>query len=106
MLDTLLTVLLVIVLIAVPVLLQYYLSRRKNSWAGLILPVLFVLYSVLMMVQVTIYSFDSILDVFVQMIVVFFLCNIPTLVLVVIYAACRSKMEQALEEPSEKMNDL
>ncbi len=98
--NILLTGVICLVIIAALGGAQYFLSTRENRWLGLILPVLFMLYSMLMMVQVTIFSFDSVLDVFLQMLMVFFLCNIPTLVLVVIYAACRSKME-----PAEDMED-
>lgn len=78
--------------------LQYYLSTRNNRIVGLILPSIFVLYSMLMMLEVTIFSFDSVFNVFLQMMVVFLLCNIPSLVLVVVYASCRSKLENNILE--------
>ncbi len=96
--DVLLTGSICLAVFAALCWLQYFLSTRENRWVGLILPVLFVLYAMLLMVQVTIFSFNSIFDVFLQMFVVFLLANIPTLALVVIYAACRSKMEQEIAD--------
>ncbi len=104
--EILLVILISLALIAIPLLLQYFLSTRKNRWFGLVLPGVFMLYSIIMMLQVTIFSFDSVFEVFLQMLVVFLLCNIPTLVLVVVYAACRSKMERRAELEKMQLNDL
>ncbi len=97
-LDILLTGFICLAIFAALGAVQYFLSTRENRWVGLILPALFVLYAMLLMVQVTIFSFDSVFEVFLQMFVVFLLANIPTLVLVVLYAACRSKMEQEITD--------
>ncbi len=104
--DIFMVLLILILLIVVPLLLQYFLSTRKNKWFGLVLPGIFVLYSILMMLQVTIFSFDSVMDVFVQMMAVFLVSNIPTLILVVVYAACRSKLETKEELENMQINDL
>ncbi len=97
-LQMILTGLIVLVVIAAVVALEYYLATRESRVPGLVLPILCMVYSVLMMVQVTIYSFDSIFEVFLQMITSFFVANIPTLVLVVVYAACRCKVENEEDE--------
>ncbi len=90
-----------IAVVAIVILLQIFLSKRQNRWVGLVLPVMGVLYSISMMVCVTIFSFDTVQQVFFQMLLVFFVCNIPTLVLVVLYAACRSKLEGEIQDDTE-----
>ncbi len=88
-----LSVLLLVVVVVLLFVAQYFLSMRENRWMGLILPAVLVVYSIVLMLQVTIFSFDTIFEVFLQMFVVFLLANIPSFMLVVVYAACRCKVE-------------
>ena len=89
-------------LVGVPVL-QVFLSRRENRWPGLVLPLLTFLNSLVMVWSVTAYEggipWSPILASFV-------LGNIPTAVLLVIYAACREKFRKRSELDKTRIDDL
>ena len=95
-------ILMLALLVGVPVL-QVFLSRRENRWPGLLLPLLTFLYSLVMVCSVTAYeggiSWGPILASFV-------LGNIPTAVLLVIYAACREKFRKRSELDKTRIDDL
>lgn len=98
-------ILMLVLLVGVPVL-QVFLSRRENRWPGLLLlplPLLTFLYSLVMVCSVTAYEggipWGPILASFV-------LGNIPTAVLLVIYAACREKFRKRSELDKTRIDDL
>ena len=84
-------------------LLQVFLSRRESKWPGLVLPLLTVLYSLLMVLSVGVYDggfpWGSILASLVG-------GNIPTLILVAIYFACRSGLKKKSEMDKMNIEDL
>ena len=92
-------ILMLVLLVGVPVL-QVFLSRRENRWPGLLLP---FLSSLVMVCSVTAYEggipWGPILASFV-------LGNIPTAVLLVIYAACREKFRKRSELDKTRIDDL
>lgn len=90
-----------LLIIVLPGLIQYYMSTRKSKWFGLALPACSILYSIAVMLQVVLYSFDSIFEVFLQLFVVFLISNIPTLVFIVIYAFCRTRIDRELHADNE-----
>ena len=95
-------ILMLVLLVDVPVL-QVFLSRRENRWPGLLLPLLTLLYSLGMVCSVPAYEggipWGPILASFV-------LGNIPTAVLLVIYAACREKFRKRSELDKTRIDDL
>lgn len=95
-------ILMLVLLVGVPVL-QVFLSRRENRWPGLLLPLLTFLYSLVMVCSATAYEggipWGPILASFV-------LGNIPTAVLLVIYAACREKFRKRSELDKTRIDDL
>lgn len=73
------------VFLACIVLLQIFLSRAERKWPGLIFPAIFLLLSIL-------YLFEMPTDTPIwHMCSVCFLGNIPTLIFLAIYFACRPK---------------
>lgn len=105
------------------VVLQIFLSQRDNKWAGLVLPAITFLISLVTIAGTTLYSSipstqtivengvtieqagSSSVDVFLsipEIAYLFVLYNIPTIILLVIYAACRGnhKRKRALEKMS------
>lgn len=73
------------------ILLQFYLSRRKSKWPGLVLPAFIFLSSLRMvynMVSAGVTSGGNILPVIVSGLVI---GNMPSLILVLIYISCRGK---------------
>lgn len=99
------------------ILLQVFLSKRSGKWFGLILPAVFFIVSLLIVISMVAYTnigitshsvsedgaivsseivdttpaFGSVVG---QVVITFLLANIPTVVLLVIYAACREKRKQ------------
>ena len=94
---------LMLVLLVGVLVLQVFLSRREHRWPGLLLPLLTFLYSLVMVCSVTAYEggipWGHILASFV-------LGNIPTAVLLVIYAACREKFRKRSELDKTRIDDL
>ena len=70
------------------VLLQIFLSRREARWPGLILPLLTFLYSLVMALSAVAYAGGIPWG---PILASLLLGNIPTVILLAIYAACREK---------------
>lgn len=74
------------------ILLQIFLSRTERKWSGLILPVISFLFGFL-------YPFNMSAGTLIWQ--VFFVCllgNIPTIIFLAIYFACRPKRKQTAGE--------
>ena len=71
------------------VLLQIFLSRRENRWPGLVLPLLTLLSSLLLPLNVM--DTGSVSKNILAVVVTLLAGNIPTLVLLAIYWAAREK---------------
>lgn len=71
------------------VLLQIFLSRRENRWPGLVLPLLTLLSSLLLPLNVM--DTGSVSKNILLVLVTLLAGNIPTLVLLAIYWAAREK---------------
>jgi len=111
------------------ILLQIFLSKRKNKWLGLILPLLCLLLSIIPVLSVPMYTSgeltmqqlapngtvieESIIEqhqqpivntssAILQIIIIFLLYNIPTAILLVVYFACRESIKK--NSQLEKMN--
>lgn len=119
------TLVLLILLIGI-VFLQIFLSKKRNKWLGLILPIICLMFSILVVVQIPAYTITSVSyqttdesgnvieqgenqvstavlpDIAMQIISIFVLYNIPTVILMGIYIGCREKQKKNQE--LEKMN--
>ena len=93
-------ILLVLVFGVGTILLQIFLSRRQSRWPGLILPALTLLYSLVMVLNVA--TTGDLASALLAMGVTFLLGNLPTLILLVIYAACREQYRR--KKQMERMN--
>lgn len=115
------------------ILLQIFLSKQENKWAGLILPLITLIISLLAVFSVAIFSTvgetqgitqitnengvmvqEAVTEsvpatqiintsgAIVMVVMVFLLYNIPTVILLAIYAACRGKgrRQRALDKMS------
>ena len=85
------------------VLLQIFLSRREARWPGLILPLLTFLYSLVMVCSVAVYEGGIPWGAVLASLI---LGNIPTLILLAIYAACREKHRRRSEMDRMNIADL
>ena len=81
------TILLLALLVGLP-LLQIFLSKRESRWPGLILPLLTFLYSLVMALSAVAYAGGIPWG---PILASLLLGNIPTVILLAIYAACREK---------------
>ena len=84
-----------IIFLALIILLQIFLSTRKNKWWGLILPILTFLFALIivplnMMAPPT--GIDS--SFILNMAVTFLIFNIPTILFYIIYLVCRKNKEK------------
>lgn len=93
-------ILLVLVFGVGAILLQIFLSRRQSRWPGLILPALTLLYSLVMVLNVA--NTGDLASALLAMGVTFLLGNLPTLILLVIYAVCREQYRR--KKQMERMN--
>lgn len=85
------------------VLLEIFLARREPKWPGLVLPVLTLLYSLAMACNVAAigdsFPWGALLGTLVA-------GNIPTVVLLAIYVACREKQRKRSELDKMEIDDL
>ena len=95
---------LVFVLLAGTILLQVFLSRRERKWPGLVLPGIFLLYSIVMVLNVA--AVSSAAETVGAILSVLITGNIPTLILLAIYAACREKRRKRREMNQMRIEDL
>jgi len=83
--------------------LQIFLSRRESRWPGLLLPGLTFLYSLVMVCSVAAYDggfpWGPVLACLVT-------GNIPTVILLAIYWACREKFRKKSELDKMQIDDL
>lgn len=84
------------------ILLQIYLSKKESKWPGLVLPIIAFLFGLLYPLNMIAPSEEVNASFIFQMILVWLLGNIPTIVLLTIYFACRGK--QRRNKQLEKMN--
>lgn len=89
-------------LVGVP-LLQIVLSRRESKWPGLILPLLTFLYALVMALSATAYNGGIPWGPILASLI---LGNIPTVILLAIYAACREKFRKRSELDKMQIKDL
>ena len=99
---TLLVVLLVFVVGGI--LLQIFLSKRESRWPGLVLPGITFLSSLIGVLNVA--AIDDVQGVIVTITGVILMGNLPTLVLLAIYFACRSDRKKKSEIDKMNIDDL
>ena len=85
------------------ILLQIFLSKRERKWPGLVLPLLTFLYALLMACSAVAYSEKIIWGPILTSLI---LGNIPTVILLAIYAACREKRRKRGELDKMQIKDL
>ena len=85
------------------VVLQVFLSKRESKWPGLILPLLSFLYSLVMALSAVAYNGGIPWGPILASLI---LGNIPTVILLAIYFACREKHRKRSELDKMHINDL
>ena len=85
------------------ILLQIFLSKRESRWPGLVLPLLSFLYSLLMACSAVAYNGGIPWGPILASLI---LGNIPTVILLAIYAACREKRRKRGELDKMQISNL
>jgi len=96
------TLILAVLVIAGIVCLQIFLSKRESRWPGLVLPVLAFLFGLLYPLNMIAPDEGITVSFIIQMLIVWFIGNIPTIILLAIYYGCRGK--QRRNKQLDKMN--
>ena len=91
-----------LVLFAGVILLQIYLSKRESKWPGLVLPIIAFIFGLLYPLNMIAPSEGVTAGFIFQMILVWLLGNIPTIIFLAIYFGCRGK--QRRNKQLDKMN--
>ncbi|MEG1547346.1 MAG: hypothetical protein RR232_08500 [Clostridia bacterium] len=101
------TSLIIILIICVGgVLLQIFLSKKENKILGLILPLITFLFSLLSIFSVAVMDSMSAWDVFSMIAGSFIVTNIPTIILLAIYFACKEKIRRKKQLDKMNIQDL
>lgn len=96
------TLIFVILLMGGVILLQIFLSKRESKIPGLVIPIISFLFGLLYPLNMTA-PFEGVTIGFIfQMLIVWLIGNIPTIIFLAIYFACREK--QYRNKQIEKMN--
>lgn len=98
--------LILIAFIAIVILLQIYLSKRASKWPGLVLPIMAFLFGLLFPLNMVAPSDGVTVGFVFQMLLVWLLGNIPTIVLLAIYFGCRSKQRRNSQIDKMNIQDL
>ena len=96
------TLILAVLVIAGIVCLQIFLSKRESKWPGLVLPILAFLFGLLYPLNMIAPDEGVTVSFIIQMLIVWIMGNIPTIILLAIYFGCRGK--QRRNKQLEKMN--
>lgn len=91
-----------ILMLLLLIMLQIFLSRRESKWPGLVLPIISFLFGLLYPLNMLAPSEGVNAGFAFQMILVWLLGNIPTIIFLAIYFGCRDK--QRRNRQLEKMN--
>ncbi|ERT64735.1 hypothetical protein [Peptoniphilus sp. BV3AC2] len=92
---------------ALVVYLQIYFSKMKSRWIGLILPGLTLIYSIIIVLNIVEPSVDISTTQRIAMVLsAFITSNIPTIILLAIYAAVRQKLKRKSEIDKMNIKDL
>ena len=79
-----------VAILAAIVLLQVYLSKKKNKWFGLILPIISFLFDFLIVPLNMIAPTTGVdMEYIVKHSIAFGIFNIPTIIFMIIYLVCR-----------------
>lgn len=89
-----------IVLIVAVLWLQFFLSKKSSKWLGLILPIITFAFSLLYVLNIM--DTGSLWQNMILIVSTLLLSNIPTIILLAIYFACREKLKRKAQ--LEKMN--
>ncbi|MGE4485377.1 MAG: hypothetical protein AB7C97_09750 [Oscillospiraceae bacterium] len=86
------------------ILLQWFLSKRSCKWLGLILPIVSFAFSLLFVLNIA--DTGSLWQNIVLTVSTLLLSNIPTIIFLAIYFACRQKIKRNAQIKKMNIQDL
>ncbi|MFA7412410.1 MAG: hypothetical protein WCZ27_09250 [Tissierellaceae bacterium] len=86
------------------VVLQKFLSKRKNKWLGIVLPLITFIFSLIGMLNIA--STGDLGETTVLVITTLLLMNIPTIILLAIYFSCQKTTKEISEIDKMNIQDL
>ena len=86
--------------------LQIFLSKKENKWSGLMLPIISFLFGLIYPLNMVAPSDGITAGFIVQMIMVWLLGNIPTIIFLTIYFGCRGKQHKNKQLDKMNIQDL
>lgn len=100
----LISLLLALVPLVGGIILEIFLSSRQNKWLGLILPAITFLFSIFILLQLIVPPDEKqIVFIFAS---TFIVSNIPTLILLAVYFACRQRFKRRAQIEKMSVQDL
>lgn len=100
------TLILLILLLGGTILLQIYLSKRESKWPGLVLPIIAFIFALLYPLNMIAPPECASAGFIFQMILVWLLANIPTIILLTLYLSCRGKQRRKRQLDKMNIQDL
>lgn len=99
-------ILIMLLMVGIVIVLQVFLSKSKSKIPGLIIPILFVMFSLISVANIGFSSHFTWIDMVGRILMVFVLSNIPTLILVSIYYVIRERSDMNKQLDKMKIQDL
>jgi len=99
-------ILIMLLMVGIVIILQVFLSKSKSKIPGLIIPILFVMFSLISVANIGFSSHFTWIDMVGRILMVFVLSNIPTLILVSIYYVIRERSDMNRQLDKMKIQDL
>lgn len=93
-------------LLAGIILLQIYLSKSESKWPGLVLPIISFLFGLLCPLSMCVPSEGINIGFVLEMVSIWLLANVPTLVFLAIYFGCRNKQRRSKQLTKMNIQDL
>jgi signal transduction histidine kinase len=132
MLKTAIIIIVLLLFLAGSIWLQVFLSKTKNKWLGLIIPLICFIFSIITILSLSMYTNTgitsvtetingvvvtdktitsqsekpSMISMLATVMPVFLISNIPTIIFLAIYFACREKLKLRNELDKMHVQDL
>ncbi len=89
------------------IVLQIVLAKRENKWLGLVIPVILFVITLVYPLNTIAQAGEITSGMVAQMVLVFLLSNIPTIIVTFIYLACRENIKKKNQQATmeTKNND-
>ena len=102
-----LNTIILLLIVSLIIYLQIYFSKMESKWIGLILPGISLIISIIMVLNIAEPPVDISISKRIAMVLSAFLTsNIPTIILLAIYAAARQKLKRKTEIDKMNIKDL